>query len=129
MSVAGKTQTRLTWCRRRRPTGSVRRWSSPSTKRDSLGTRIPRRVRKKRRRTNTWGEKRRSVALNLVVPSGWWSITRLILLVSGCYQIVCMLQVDRTHVERKAQCWFSVVSPRSTSCGPHTRPLAATSYQ
>lgn len=44
---------KLTWCRRRRPTWSVRRWSSLSTKRDSLGTRIQPKTRKKMTKTNT----------------------------------------------------------------------------
>ena len=50
---AGKTQMKLTWCRRRRPTWSVRRWSSLSMRRDLHGTRIPPKTRKKRRKSNT----------------------------------------------------------------------------
>lgn len=49
---AGKIRTRLTLCRRRRPTSSVRRWSSPSTRRDSPGTRIPPRMTRRTRRTS-----------------------------------------------------------------------------
>lgn len=50
---AGKIPTKPTWCRRRKPMWSVRRWSSLSTKRDLLGTRIPPKTRKKKTKTNT----------------------------------------------------------------------------
>lgn len=43
---------KLTLCRRRRPTSSVRRWSSRSTRRDLPGTRIPPRMTRRTRRTS-----------------------------------------------------------------------------
>lgn len=54
----GKIQMKPTWFRQRRPTSSVRRWSSPSTKSGSPGTRIPPKMRKRTTKTNTRGGKR-----------------------------------------------------------------------
>ena len=63
---------KLTWCLQKRPTWSVRRWSSLSMRRDSLGTRIPPKMRKRTTKTNTgpgkgWGEEEENVVLNSVV--------------------------------------------------------------
>lgn len=65
---AGRIQTKPTWCRRRRPTSSVRRWSSPSTKRGSPGTRIPPKTRRRTTKTNT-GRGEGRVVLNSIVLS------------------------------------------------------------
>lgn len=67
---AGKTQTKPTWCRRRRPTSSVRRWSSRSTRSGSPGTRIPPKTRKRRTKTNAG--RREALNSDVLSTGGFW---------------------------------------------------------